>query len=70
MKKGRIPCYLIIMPEPQSPPPKYEPQFTVPGWKNPYVIYIALTLLLFLFLVLLGYVAWTQGWIPSRGAVS
>jgi hypothetical protein len=46
---------------------KYEPEFTGSGWKNPYVLYIALTLLLFGFLVFMGYLAWTNGWIPNRG---
>ena len=39
----------------------------IPGWKNPYVLYIVLTLGLFFFLVLMAYVAFTQGWIPNRG---
>ena len=37
------------------------------GWKNPYVIYIVITLALFGFLVLMGYLAWTYEWIPKRG---
>jgi hypothetical protein len=47
---------------------KTEAEFTGPGWKNPYVLYIVLTLGLFLFLVLMGYLAWTNGWIPNRGS--
>lgn len=47
---------------------KTEPEFTGPAWKNPYVLYILLTLGLFLFLVLMGYLAWTNGWIPNRGS--
>lgn len=47
--------------------PEHEPEFAGPGWKNPYVLYIALTLGLFLILVIVGYAAWTNGWIPHRG---
>lgn len=36
-------------------------------WKHPYMIYVVLTMFLFLFLVLMGWLAWTQGWIPNRG---
>jgi hypothetical protein len=49
-----------------KPSSKYEPEFTGSGWKNPYVIYIVLTLALFGFLVLMGYLAWTNGWITQR----
>lgn len=45
---------------------KYEPEFTGSGWKNPYVIYIVLTMVLFGFLILMGYLAWTNGWITNR----
>ena len=38
----------------------------IPGWKNPYVLYIGLTLGLFGFLVFMGWLAWSQGWIPQR----
>lgn len=54
------------MSEPVKHSGKNEPEFTGPGWKNPYVIYIVLTMLLFGFLVLMGYIAWTSGWIPNR----
>jgi hypothetical protein len=52
-------------PEPDRPLQR-EPEFTGPGWKNPYVLYILLTLALFGFLVLMGYIAWNNDWIPKR----
>ena len=39
----------------------------VSGWKHPYVIYIVLVLVLFGFLLFMGWMAWTNGWIPQRG---
>jgi hypothetical protein len=41
-----------------------------PLWKHPYLIYIALTAALFLFLLLIGWLAWNNGWIPNRGTVN
>jgi hypothetical protein len=61
---------MSTMNDVRKPEARHEPEFTGPGWKNPYVIYIVLTLVLFGFLVLMGYVAWTNGWIPNRGAAS
>jgi hypothetical protein len=49
---------------------QHEPEFTGSGWKNPYVLYIILTVILFAFLVFMGYLAWTNGWIPHRGTVA
>jgi len=46
---------------------QHEPDWKAPGWKHPYVIYIVLTAALFAFLVLMGYLAVENGWIPSRG---
>jgi hypothetical protein len=43
------------------------PPEQIPGWKNPYVLYILLTLGLFAFLVVMGYLALQNGWIPNRG---
>jgi hypothetical protein len=43
-----------------------EPEWKAPGWKHPYVIYVVLMLGLFGFLVLMAYLAWTNGWIPKR----
>lgn len=36
------------------------------GWKHPYVLYVLLTLALFLFLVLGAFLAVQQDWIPHR----
>lgn len=36
-------------------------------WKHPYFVYILLTTALFLFLLLISWIAWTNGWIPDRG---
>ncbi len=36
-------------------------------WTHPYMIYIGLTLVLFVLLLVIGAIAWTQGWIPNRG---
>lgn len=40
-----------------------------PIWTHPYMLYIGLTTLLFGALVLIAWLAWTNGWIPSRGSV-
>jgi hypothetical protein len=44
-----------------------ERRSAVPGWKNPYVLYIVLITLLFGLLMLIGWLAYQNGWIPSRG---
>jgi hypothetical protein len=44
-----------------------EPERKGSGWKHPYVIYIVLTTLLFAGLVVAGWLALSNGWIPSRG---
>ena len=44
-----------------------EPEYEGSAWKNPYILYILLTIALFLFLVVMGWIAWTHGWIPNRG---
>ncbi len=36
-------------------------------WKHPYFIYIYLTVVLFLGLVIIGWLGMENGWIPSRG---
>ena len=36
-------------------------------WTHPYMAYIWATMVLFLLLVFLGWLAWTNGWIPNRG---
>ena len=56
--------------QPQAPQAskavQHEAEFTGSGWKNPYVLYIILTTVLFLFLVLMGYLALQNDWIPHR----
>lgn len=40
--------------------------FTQWGWKHPYVIYIGLILGLFIFLLVMAYLAITNDWLPTR----
>lgn len=35
-------------------------------WNHPYLIYVLITFLLFLFLVFVGWLALEEGWIPTR----
>jgi hypothetical protein len=44
-----------------------EKDWTGSGWKHPYVIYLFGTLALFAFLLLMGYLAIENEWIPKRG---
>jgi hypothetical protein len=39
-------------------------------WTHPYLAYILCTLVLFLLLLLIGWIAWTQGWVPNRGSIN
>lgn len=50
--------------------PGQEPEHQGSIWKHPYMIYIALTILLFGFLVVVGWLALENGWIPDRGISS
>ncbi len=43
-----------------------EPEHHGSIWKHPYLVYVLLTVLLFVFLVFLGWLAWDNGWIPHR----
>ena len=36
-------------------------------WKHPYLIYVALTMVLFSFLIIAGYLALNNGWLPKTG---
>jgi hypothetical protein len=36
-------------------------------WKHPYMVYVFLTAGLFIFLVVMAYLAITNGWLPNRG---
>ena len=44
----------------------YEKEYKDTLWNHPYFIYIVLTLILFLFLGLIGWIAWDNDWIPHR----
>lgn len=44
-----------------------EKEFAGPAWKHPYMIYVWLTVVLFLFLLVMGYLAKQNDWIPDRG---
>lgn len=37
-------------------------------WTHPYSLYIVLTAFIFIFVVIMGWLAWTAGWIPHRTA--
>lgn len=56
--------------EKSDSPIRPEPEWTGSGWKHPYVIYIILMAFLFLCILGIGWLAWTQGWIPNRGISS
>ncbi len=43
-----------------------EPEHSGSGWTHPYVLYIAGTVILALFLVFMGWMASQNGWIPTR----
>lgn len=45
---------------------RVEPEHSGSLWKHPYLIYIGLTVALFLFLVVIGFVALSNNWIPAR----
>ena len=47
-------------------PQEREPEWTGPIWKHPYFLYVWITLGLFGFLLIMGYLALSEGWIPSR----
>lgn len=44
---------------------KKEEQWIGANWKQPYVIYILATLALFLFLLVMGFLAYQNGWLPA-----
>ena len=43
-----------------------EREWTGSIWKHPYFVYILLTVALFAVLLGIGWLAWTQGWIPNQ----
>ena len=50
--------------EPASPETK---QGEGLGAKHPYLIYLGLVVVLFGFLIVMGYLALSNGWLPDRG---
>lgn len=48
-------------------PLKMEEEHTGSIWTHPYMLYVVLTVVLFLILLGLGYLASENGWVPSRG---
>jgi hypothetical protein len=45
---------------------RVEKDWTDAGWKHPYVLYLGGTIFLFGFLLLMGYLALDNDWIPKR----
>lgn len=45
---------------------KHEEEHVGSVWKHPYMVYVVLTMVLFVFLVVMGWLAWTNDWIPHR----
>lgn len=52
------------MEEPEKPRP--EPEHEGPIWTHPYAIYVWLTCVLFAVILIAGYLALTNGWLPQR----
>lgn len=46
---------------------KNEEEHTGTIWKHPYLVYVILTFGLFLFLILMAWLALHEGWLPNRG---
>lgn len=54
--------------EPQHPTHgEPEPEHQGSIWTHPYMVYVVLTMVIFLFLVVLGALALKNGWLPNRG---
>jgi hypothetical protein len=47
-------------------PRRFEKEWTDAGWKHPFVLYLGGVVLLFGFLLLMGYLALENDWIPKR----
>lgn len=43
-----------------------EPEFRGSIWKHPYTLYVILTMVLFAFLVVVGWLALSNDWLPKR----
>ncbi len=46
--------------------PMREPEHQGPLWTHPYMLYIVLTVVIFGGMLLIGWLALENGWIPSR----
>jgi hypothetical protein len=46
-----------------------DPEFTGAWWTHPYVLYIFFTMILFAGLVLAGYLALKNGWLPNQRSI-
>ena len=46
---------------------KMEPEHQGSVWSHPYMLYVVLTAVIFIFLLVMGWLALSNGWIPSRG---
>lgn len=55
----------MITPD-TSPRRAPEPEHEGSIWTHPYMIYIWITAVLAIFLGIMAYLAWTEGWIPQR----
>ena len=55
------------MTQQEKTPIKREVEHQGPIWTHPYLLYVILTLVLFGGLLLAGWLAYSNGWIPSRG---
>jgi hypothetical protein len=54
-------------PQPERPKTSQsDPEFMGAWWTHPYVLYIFFTLILFGGLVLAGYLALKNGWLPNQ----
>lgn len=57
-------------PNQENVPPQQtresEKEWSGPAWKHPYMLYMIGTLGLFMFLLLMGYLAVENDWIPKR----
>ena len=55
--------------EPQRPLER-EPEHRGSLWTHPYMLYVLLTMVLFVVLLILGWLAVSNDWIPNRGVHS
>ncbi len=44
---------------------KVEPEYKGSVWTHPYMIYLYVTVVLFFFLIAMGYFAYQSGWLPN-----